>query len=342
MDVPVIILNWNGWEDTFTCLRSLRATDDVSEVWLVDSHSREDRSEEAATYYPGLRIIRLDDNYGWAGGNNRALHTAADEGYEFAYLLNNDCEVHPAFLSPAIDGARQDPGMAAVGSIVESARCPGTVQFDGVYRADGSTPLPCWNGLRPAPYFSGAGVLMRLSAAKQCGAFDERLFCYGEETLWSWSVMRAGWRIGVCADTRVSHWGGNSDVSANALYYTIRNQFIWLEMVDASFRRQARAGAIYRGLVGATKARCSGDRSGWLAIVTGLRDGISGRFGKRGTMPLSWKFMMQLSWWTTLATARDKVRCMCRLAPGHPPIEVWIGRGAEQDGLVPFPSGTPR
>ena len=40
---PVIILNWNGWEDTFACLRSLREHGDGCPVWLVDNASSDDR-----------------------------------------------------------------------------------------------------------------------------------------------------------------------------------------------------------------------------------------------------------------------------------------------------------
>src|SRR5437660_10262187 len=95
---PVIVLTWNGWHDTFACLRSLQAHGEGCPVWLVDNASDEDRRGEAAALYPGLRTLRWDDNYGWAGGYNRVLRIALGEGYDAVYLLNNDALVTPGFL----------------------------------------------------------------------------------------------------------------------------------------------------------------------------------------------------------------------------------------------------
>ena len=78
----MIVLNWNV-EDTFACLQSLRAAEDVTTVWLVDNGSLIS-TYETRTLWPGLRVVRLDQNYGFAGGMNQALRLAASEGYAFA------------------------------------------------------------------------------------------------------------------------------------------------------------------------------------------------------------------------------------------------------------------
>ncbi|MBV9280718.1 MAG: glycosyltransferase, partial [Chloroflexi bacterium] len=77
---PVIILVWNGWEDTFECLRSLLEGGEDCPVWLFDNGSDNDRAAEAAALYPGLRTVRWDRNYGVATGYNRGLRLAASEG----------------------------------------------------------------------------------------------------------------------------------------------------------------------------------------------------------------------------------------------------------------------
>jgi GT2 family glycosyltransferase len=134
---PVIVLNWNGWEDTFARLRSLREHGGGRPVWLVDNASREDRRDEAAALYPGLRAYRWDDNYGWAGGYNRVLRIALREDFEYVYLLNNDCLVTTETLQAVVDVAHTDSAAAAVGSYIAYTASPERLQFDGVPRLEG-------------------------------------------------------------------------------------------------------------------------------------------------------------------------------------------------------------
>ena len=96
---PVIILNWNGWNDTLECLRALGADESVDAVWLVDNGSISDRSKDAFEIMPQLRYFRWERNYGFAGGYNRALRVAAEEAIPFVYLLNNDAIPQVEFLS---------------------------------------------------------------------------------------------------------------------------------------------------------------------------------------------------------------------------------------------------
>ena len=156
---PVVVLNWNGWDDTFACLRSLHEHGDGCPVWLVDNASREDRSAEAEALYPGLRVFRWDHNYGWAGGYNRALQIALRDGHEYAYLLNNDCLLTPGTLKSVLDVARSDPSAAAVGSYIAYAATPRWLQFDGVPRAAGDQVEARSRSTRETQRLSGAGML---------------------------------------------------------------------------------------------------------------------------------------------------------------------------------------
>src|SRR5579864_887621 len=127
---PVIVLNWDGWEDTFACLCSLREHGQGCLSWLVDNASSTDRRSEAEALYPGLRTFRWDENYGWAGGYNRALAIALREGYDYVFLLNNDCLPTSGFLQAVIDVADAHPDTAAVGSYIAYAAAPEWLQFD--------------------------------------------------------------------------------------------------------------------------------------------------------------------------------------------------------------------
>jgi GT2 family glycosyltransferase len=317
MQVPVIILNWNGWEDTFDCLRSLREREEASCVWLADNGSREDRSDEAVDVLPGLRVLQWDENYGYTGGYNRALKVAANEGFAYAYILNNDSEVTEGFLHSVVAAAEADPGLAAVGSVIAFEDPPGYAQYDGALRQPGTSPLGSVSGIRPTDCVSGCGALVRLRAMEEAGYFDERLFCYCEDLEWSWRMLRRGWRHAVCGESVVIHRGTKSDFNANAHYYITRNQFLMADRYQAEHQPLARRRAVYFALAGAQRAQEIGDRRMWEASAAALRDGMAGRFGKRSEEPLAAPFLARLKWLLLCARIRDKWRSVRGLHPGY-------------------------
>lgn len=283
---PVIVLNWNGWEDTFTCLRSLREYGDCCPVWLVDNFSAEDRREEAVALCPGLRAFRWDDNYGWSGGYNRALQIALHEGYEYVYLLNNDCLAAPGFLQAVVDVAREDPGAAAVGSYIVYAATPQWLQFDGVPRPEGERPLADGMPTGETARLSGAGMLIRMRAMTECGFFDDRLFCYWEDTEWCARVREAGWRLLIAGGSLLLHQGYRSDVNFNALYYLYRNRYLVRGRPDLRFPVTRELRYICGSLRFAGELRRAGRTGEANAIVAGLWDGWTGKTGRRANRPL--------------------------------------------------------
>jgi GT2 family glycosyltransferase len=278
--VPVLVLNWNGWQDTFACLQALRQEPEAEDIWLIDNGSEIDRSAEARAILPEIRILRWDDNYGWSGGYNRALKIAVQEGYEFAYLLNNDCKVTHDFLQPVV-AAMSDDRFAAMGSRIAYEDPAGFVKFDGEYYLPGEQPLHETRGLRLVRTVNGAGMLIRLQALEQDGYIDERFFCYGEEEDWCWRMIKRGWKVGICEESVVIHRGEGSDVNANARYYRIRNEFLSLERFERRLRWRERLRLAGLSLWWAFQARREGRHEECLAMLCGLEDGLRGRFGKR-------------------------------------------------------------
>lgn len=282
---PVIVLNWNGWDDTFACLRSLHEHGDGCPVWLVDNASRHDRRAQAAALYAGLRAFRWDDNYGWTGGYNRALRIALHEGYDYVYLLNNDCLLTPGALRSVIDVAHHNGSAAAVGSYIAYASSPQWLQFDGVPRSEGQRAVADGLTTTRTRRLSGAGMLVRLHALRECGFFDERLFCYWDDTEWCARVREAGWHLLMAAGSLLLHRGNGSDVNFNALYYLHRNRYLVRARADLRVSPIRELRYILGSLRFAAGLRQAGRRAEARAITAGLWDGWTGKTGRRGSAP---------------------------------------------------------
>ena len=101
MKVSIVILNWNGRAMLQRYLPSVvRYSQDEAEIIVADNASTDDSLQWLANEFPQVRTIVLDQNYGFAGGYNKALKQVESEYY---ILLNNDVEVTHHWLTELIE-----------------------------------------------------------------------------------------------------------------------------------------------------------------------------------------------------------------------------------------------
>src|SRR5687767_14203858 len=89
MDVSIIIINYNTYFLTCNCIKSVfEYTKDISfEVILVDNASKELEPIKFEEQFPDIKVIRLQENIGFAGGNNAGLQFASGK---YILLVNSD------------------------------------------------------------------------------------------------------------------------------------------------------------------------------------------------------------------------------------------------------------
>ncbi|MDE6169880.1 MAG: glycosyltransferase, partial [Duncaniella sp.] len=98
-DIAVIILNWNGEKLLSEFLPSVIANtpDDIATVIVADNGSTDGSLQLLAERFPEVQVVRLDSNYGFAGGYNRAIQATR---YRYTLLLNSDVMTPPGWLEP--------------------------------------------------------------------------------------------------------------------------------------------------------------------------------------------------------------------------------------------------
>lgn len=112
----VIIVNWNGERFLRPCLEALaRQTVTDFQTWVVDNDSRDGSVALLEREFPTVRVLRNDDNRGFAGGNNTALREVVTP---YAVLLNNDARPEPDWLACLLAPFDGRPQLAAVTSKV--------------------------------------------------------------------------------------------------------------------------------------------------------------------------------------------------------------------------------
>ena len=100
MKCSVVILNWNGEVMLRQYLPSVLAHTQLPsvEIVVVDNGSTDGSLEYLRTQ--DVRIIALDQNYGFAEGYNRAIEQVNSE---YVVLLNSDVEVTPHWLDTMLE-----------------------------------------------------------------------------------------------------------------------------------------------------------------------------------------------------------------------------------------------
>lgn len=237
----IIILNWNGWQDSAACIRSCQALSYPNyEVLLVDNGSSDDSVAQLRERFPNLKIIENSENLGFAGGNNPGIKHALDQGADYIWLLNNDTQVDPEALSELVRTAEAAAEIGMVGSKILVLDRPDTLHFAGgtVNLMDGITTHigafekdeGQYDHLDRVDYATGCSLLVKRKVIEKIGLMPEDYFLYYEETDWCLRAQEAGYAIHMAPKSKVYHKISGSIEYTSPLkqYYLARNRLYFL------------------------------------------------------------------------------------------------------------------
>jgi GT2 family glycosyltransferase len=208
--VDCIVLNWNGWQDTISCLDSFaKCTYPSLRVIVVDNGSADDSVARIRAAHPDILLLENSKNLGFAGGNNVGIGYALTHGAEYLWLLNNDTEPAPDALCALVEKAMSDRTIGAAASICYFADAPSKIQ------AWAGARVNLWIGYsrlntepRPDNWFhtlNGTSMLMSRSAVEDVGMLDEDFFLYWEDTEFCLRLRKKGWKIAAAPHSHVLH-----------------------------------------------------------------------------------------------------------------------------------------
>jgi GT2 family glycosyltransferase len=237
--VSIIILNWNGLEDTVECLESLKKiTYPNYEVIVVDNGSQgNDAQVLKETFGDYIHPIQNDRNYGFAGGMNIGMKYAMDNSQpDCLLLLNNDVAVAPDFLDHLVEAAMADASIGIAGPKVYYYDFPKRIQSAGskVRMVRGLTFSIGDKQIDNGQYekqqdvdYMDACLLVKNEVVQKVGLFDEGYFCYWEDVDYCIRAKKAGYRVIYAPVARIWHKVGQSANKTNVGfrdYYSTRNR----------------------------------------------------------------------------------------------------------------------
>jgi GT2 family glycosyltransferase len=211
--VVVVVLSWNGRDDTRACLRSLLALDYPRlDVLVVDNGSDDGSPDMVRAEFPGVALIANPKNRGYAEGNNQGMRWALDRGADLVWLLNNDVEVEPDSLTELVRVLENGPDLGMVGPVMHRIHQPGRADVGG--RFDFWTGYahvllwePAYEGQETleVDYVWGAALLVRAEVLRTVGLFDPRWVAYFEDADLCLRARARGWHTATALRAHVHH-----------------------------------------------------------------------------------------------------------------------------------------
>lgn len=232
----LVVLNWNGRDDTLELLASL--ADQPATVLVVDNGSTDGTLDAVHEQFPGVVTLQTGANLGYAGGNNAGIARALADGADVIGVLNNDTLVEPNFLQPLLVRLGKGDDVALSPDIRYAAE-PDVSWFRGSH-IDESTGWP--QHLRPSeqvspeldeihtPVLTGCCIVATADTWRRVGLFDDGMFLMFEDSDWSRRAVESGVGLLVVPTSRIRHKVSRSftgAASALGTYYFVRNGLVF-------------------------------------------------------------------------------------------------------------------
>lgn len=220
--VSIIILNWNGKNDTIECLESLKKITYLNyETIVVDNGSKGDDVKVLRDMFGEyIYIIENYKNYGFAEGNNVGMRYALKKGTDYILFLNNDTVVDPQFLSELVASAESDPLIGIVGPKIYFYDEPNKIWFAGgnisMWRCNtwhigkGELDKGQYDIIQEVDFITGCALLAKRQAIERIGMLDPEYLSYYEDADWCIRAKRQGDKIMYVPKAKLWHKGSSS------------------------------------------------------------------------------------------------------------------------------------
>lgn len=230
--VHAIVLNWNSYEDSTACVRSLEEIDYPHlKILIVDNASRDGSETILKKRFPVYPFLQTGRNRGYGDGNNLGIRHALSQGAEYVWILNPDVVVEKNSLPIMMEAMEADPSIGIASPRVILKSPTKAFEIDGMSLApekgfwaeynvatDGEEPLP---ETRETDSVLGCSMLIRSEVLEEIGLIRDDFFMYQEEIEFCLRAKKHGWKRVICP--RVENWHFFRGPTRRHAFYLARN-----------------------------------------------------------------------------------------------------------------------
>lgn len=245
----VVVLNWNSDEDTINCIKSLLEVkgNENLKIIVCDNNSNEDSFKKVRNYISNLSnvssllinenaifqykntsekivLIRNNENYGYAGGNNRGIKFAINQKNMInVWILNNDTIVQKGALISLIEKINSNRNYGVCGCCLVEYESKQRIQgIGGLINKWSFTAKEIGSNIdlednidevyyeNQIDYVIGASFIITKECLLQVGLLCEEYFLYYEEYDYCMRAKQKNFLVGIASKSIVYHKHGAS------------------------------------------------------------------------------------------------------------------------------------
>lgn len=213
--VYIIVLNWNGRHLLEDCLGSLHKINYSNyKILLVDNGSTDNSVAFVKTHFPDVAILQLDQNFGFAQGNNLGFQHSKTENADYVIFLNNDTWVDPNFIQPLLEPFADEQIGQTIPKIFYADQrekiwyaggkvnfWTGNIYHVGIRKNDSQQ----YSKTELTDYATGCCLAMRVKDFEEIGGFDQSFNMYGEDVDLSIRIRATGKKIFFVPESKIWH-----------------------------------------------------------------------------------------------------------------------------------------
>lgn len=231
-ELSIIYVNFNTADQVMASVESVRRhTKDINyEIIVADNNSQNDNNLQSLIDDEDIKVVRLNDNYGFGKANNSGVREATGE---YIFLLNPDTLCHDNSIKLLLDKVKADSTIGIISPNLINADSKPTHAFrragDGILTelnfALFGLPYKLVYGRNfeynhtdkqmNVAYTCGAAMMMKRETFDKVGGFDENFFMYYEDQDLCNRIKKTGLRIVNEPQAIIQHLEGTS-ISVNA------------------------------------------------------------------------------------------------------------------------------
>lgn len=229
--IAVIILNWNGKEDSLICIDAVLKQTQPNTIIAIDNGSTDDFVKSISTR-KDLVLLKNDKNLGFSGGVNTGIKYAIKNNYDYVALINNDAKPTSRWLEELVSVVQSNTNVGIVtGKLLKT---DGTIDSTGDQYTTWGLAYPRGRDDKDSKKYNstefvfgatGGASLYRIEMLKGIGLFDEDFFAYYEDVDLSFRAQLAGWLVAYTPRAVAYHKIGasSSKIPGFTTYMTIKN-----------------------------------------------------------------------------------------------------------------------
>lgn len=226
-ELSIIYVNYNTADQVMTSVESVRRhTKGIDyEIIVADNNSKDDENLQKLIDDETIKVVKLDDNYGFGKANNAGVKECTGE---YIFLLNPDTICHDNSIKKLLDCLKADQTIGVISPNLINAESKPTHSFrragDGILTelnfALFGLPYKILYGSDfefnhsdkqlEVAYSCGAAMMMKKEIFEKVDGFDETFFMYYEDQDLCNRIKKTGLRIVNEPKAKIQHLEGTS------------------------------------------------------------------------------------------------------------------------------------